>query len=77
MNQLTILLSFWREHGTKMLGTFAGFVAGVQGAAAIMTPNPLTPMQTLMLAGLNMAFAGWTVKRGFSNTQAANVDPAT
>lgn len=68
------LIAFWRGHGTKILGTVAAFVAGVQGAASIMTPNPLTPHQALLLAGLNAALALWTVKRGFENS-AQNVAP--
>lgn len=62
------LITYWDSHGTKILGTVAGFCAGVQTAAAIMTPNPLSPHQQLVLAGINMALAGWTVKRGFENS---------
>lgn len=75
------IVDFWTNHGTKALGTIATIVAGLQTGILAMTPPPpaapFVPYKVMMLvAGLNAALGVWTVKRGFSNTQAAgNVAP--
>lgn len=68
------IANLWASHGTKVLGYGALFVAGVQGASAVMTPPPFSPIQMALLAGLNMMLGAFTIKRGYTNT--ANSPPA-
>lgn len=62
--------AFWDEHGTKILGYLAAFVAGVQGAAAVMTPSPFPPLVVVLLSGLNVMLGVATIKRGYTNDKA-------
>lgn len=61
-------MNAWDAHGTKILGYVGAFVAGVQGAAAVMTPPPFPPIVVVLLAGLNVTLAAATVKRGYTNS---------
>lgn len=62
-------MNFWDKHGTKILGYLAAFVAGVQGAAAVMTPPPFPPLVSVLLAGVNVTLGVATVKRGYTNAK--------
>lgn len=64
--------AFWDNNGTKVLGYLAAFVAGVQGAAAVMTPPPFPPLVSVLLAGVNVTLGVATVKRGYTNAGKAD-----
>lgn len=64
-----MMKTFWRENGTKVLGYVAAFVAGVQGAAAVMTPQPFSGTTMALLAGLNVMLGVATAKRGYTNSK--------
>lgn len=70
MKYFNALASFWKLHGTKVLGTAATIVAGAQ-AGALVLDDMLAPGTHKILAALNAALGVWTIKRGFSNSKSA------
>jgi hypothetical protein len=59
------LLDYYRDHGTKVLGTSAAIVAALLAAPALITS--VTAIKVLQIA--NIVLGVLTVKRGFTNSQ--------
>jgi hypothetical protein len=57
------LIAFWREHGTKVLGSLAAFVA-----TALLIPDLIPAVHMKYWLFANALLGGATVKRGFTNT---------
>ena len=60
------LLDYWTSHGTKLLGTAALVVS-----SALLVPELIEPGRMKYWLFANALLGGLTVKRGFTNTSAA------
>lgn len=66
MTYLEYLIAHWREHGTKLLG-----VATLVVSSALSVPDLISPERIKYWLFANALLGGLTVKRGFTNTKAA------
>jgi hypothetical protein len=71
MNSFESFLVFWGRHGTKVLGSVSTFLSGIQAAMLVMD-DIFTKREVAIVSGISVAFGAWTVKRGYSNTAAAD-----
>lgn len=60
------LVTFWRSHGTKLLGSAQTIVAGF-----ITIPGLITPENLPYWGAANVVLAAFTINRGFTNTRNA------
>lgn len=61
------VIAIWNEHGTKILGTLAGIVAGL-----ITVPNLIPSEHVPYWSAANIVLGVMTVNRGFTNSKRAD-----
>lgn len=71
---MSIIIKWWKGHGTKILGSTAALLATAQSALAAMTASPqfqllVTPRQFAYLSIINVVLGVIVIRRGFTNSR--------
>ncbi len=65
---MNIIVSYWKDHGTKILGTLSTIVAGLS-----VIPNLISAQHQPYWTAASVVLGALTVQRGFSNSDSSNV----
>lgn len=66
MEKLMLLVAFWTDHGTKVLGTVGLMLSGL-----LVIPDLFPPDTMKYWLAANVVIDALTVQRGFTNSKAA------